>query len=115
MIVSETGAFVEITKELKIIRRSEPYTKGRSVTRAAIIFYEFGSGAEYLAKEQQKNLPDPIKKGLGENAKLGMADTLIQCQMICLDHGWDFDEIRILGLEHLKERKKDFAKEGYGW
>lgn len=115
MLLNKDGEFTEITKELRKIRVYEPDSSFKSVVRTAIVQYEFAAVSEYIVKKMQIKLPIGIKKGLEEEAKLGMADTITQCRMICLDQGWVFDKLQLLGLEHLKERSKDFKKEGYAW
>ena len=106
---------VGITKELRILRAREPGdSPGKRILRTNIMGYELGNIQEYTTKNSQKHLDPMIKKGLEENAKLGMADLITQCRMLCLDAGWDFDKIQKLGLDHLKERHEDFKKDGFG-
>lgn len=56
---------------------------------------------------------ETVVNAMEHEAKLGMADLITQCRMLCLDCNWDFDELQILGLEHLKERHEDFKKDGF--
>jgi len=106
---------IEITKILRgLLAQEPPCSPHRKIMRGAIMGYELGDIQKYTTKDSQHNLPVNIKKGLEENAKLGMADIIIQCRMLCLDCHWNFDEIQELGLEHLKERHLDFERDGYG-
>ena len=106
---------VEITKDLSKLRRSEPpNSPQKMILRSNIMGYELGAIQQFTTKNSQENLPDHIKQGLKDEARLGMADLLIQCRMLCLDiSGWNFDEIQKLGLDHRKERHEDFKKEGF--
>lgn len=47
------------------------------------------------------------------NGKLALADILTQLYLLCQSVGWDFNELRKLGVEHLKERHEDFKKQGW--
>lgn len=107
---------VEITKELEKLRRAEPpNSTHKMILRTNIMGYELGAIQEFTSKNSQEQLPDYIKQGLKDEAMLGMADLITQCRMLCLDvDDWNFDEIQKLGLDHLKERHKDFKKEGFG-
>ena len=106
---------IEITKELRRLHAQEPRKSNqRFILRTNIMGYELGDLQKYTTKNAQENLPEQIKKGLEANAKLAMADLIIQCRMLCMDQYWNFDEIQKLGLNHLKERHLDFEKDGYG-
>lgn len=101
--------------ELLEIRKLEPEnTLTRQVLRVGIMGYELGSLQQSIIKNSQENVNDYIKKGYLENGKLGMADLITQCKMLCIDLSWNYREIELLGIEHLKEREKDFKKDGYG-
>lgn len=52
--------------------------------------------------------------------KLAMADLLTQLFLLCVsleditgDAGWNFNELRVLGANHLEERHKDFKRDGW--
>lgn len=52
--------------------------------------------------------------------KLAMADLLTQLCLLCIsleeltgDSGWNFNELRKLGAQHLEERHKDFKRDGW--
>jgi hypothetical protein len=106
---------VEISKELRVLRNQEPTsTPQKDIMRAAIMGYELGAIQQYTIRNAAKDYPEILKKGYEANAKLGMADLIIQCRMFCLDHYWNFDEIQKLGMTHLKERHEDFKREGWG-
>lgn len=105
---------IEITKELRALRRVEPSNSPqRTILRSAIMGYELGDIQKFAVKYAQQNLDSNIKKGLEENAKLGMADLVIQLRMFCEDMGWEFDSIQALGLEHLKERHEELKVDGW--
>ncbi len=46
-------------------------------------------------------------------AKLGIADAMVQIEMLCLDLGLDPDKIKKIGLQHTWERFKDFEAKGW--
>lgn len=105
---------VQISKELRRLRNQEPQSSDtKNIIRTNIMGYELGAIQEFTTKNAQNGLDPVIKKGYEANAKLGMADLIIQCRMLCLDNYWEFDEIQKLGLQHLKERHEDFKKEGF--
>ncbi|MCK4527997.1 hypothetical protein KAW18_11565 [candidate division WOR-3 bacterium] len=105
---------VQISKELRRLRNQEPQSSDtKNIIRTNIMGYELGAIQQFTTKNSQSNLPEPIKRGLEAEAKLGMADLIIQCRMLCLDMYWNFDEIQKIGLQHLKERHEDFKKEGF--
>jgi len=106
---------IDITEELyKLYRKEPPSSKQRIVLRTAIMGYELGDIQQFAVRNTQERLPDEVKKAYEENAKLGMADLITQCLMLCFDLGWSSHEILLLGLKHLKERHKDFEQYGFG-
>ena len=105
---------VEISKELQRLHNREPPHNNQSkIVRTSIMGYELGHIQQFAVKNIQKNLDPTIKRGLEEEAKLGMADLIITCRMFCIDNFWSFDEIQKLGLDHLKERHEEFKKDGF--
>lgn len=85
----------------------------RHILRCAIMGYELGAIQQAIVRDSS-DLPDHMKNGHIENGKLGMADLITQCKMLCLDMGWDYRAIERLGVEHLRERQKDFMNDE-GW
>lgn len=105
---------IEISKELRRLRNHEPVHDEQSmIVRTNIMGYELAAIQHFTTLNAQRNLNPVIKKGHEEDAKLGMADLITQCRMLCLDMYWSFDDIQKLGLDHLKERFKDFEVEGF--
>jgi len=105
---------VEITKQLKKIRSQEPKNdKFTPIIRALIVGYEIGDIQRYVKIRAQENLSDGIKKGYEQNAKLGLADAVIQLRLLCMDLGWNFDDLQYLGLKHLKERFVELKRDGF--
>lgn len=114
-MIFKNGTCVDLKKEFIALHRDEPAaTNQRIVMRSSIMGYELGDIQKFAVKNSQEKLDIKIKKALGANAKLGMADLLAQCYMFCLDNGWDFEEIQLLGLEHLKERHVEIKRDGWG-
>ena len=105
---------VEISKELRILyNREPPHNNHSKIVRTSIMGYELGAVQQFAVKNNQKDLNPMIKRGLEEEAKLGMADLITTCRMFCIDNFWSFDEIQKLGLDHLKERHEEFKKDGF--
>ena len=115
MIFLKNGTeVVEITKELRRLYNKEPAkSRQREILRSAIMGYELADIQKFTVKNAQANLPVNIKSGLEANAKLGMADLITQCRMLCFDFYWNFDEIQNMGLKHLKERHVELKRDGF--
>ena len=114
-MIFKNGTCTDLKKEFVALHREEPTVNNkRLVMRGSIMGYELGDIQKFVVKNSQENLDEKIKKALGANAKLGMADLLAQCYMLCLDLGWDFEDIQLLGLEHLKERHVEIKRDGWG-
>ena len=104
---------VEITKELRRLLNKEPQMENRCIMRAAIMGYELGPIQQFAVYNGRLKMSEGRLRGYEENAKLGMADLITQCRMMCLENGWNFDEIQKMGLDHLKERQKEFEMDGW--
>lgn len=114
-MIFKNGECIDTKKEFIRLHQEEPEcTLHRIIMRSAIMGYELADIQKFAVKNAQENMDKDIKRALGANAKLGMADLLAQCQMFCIDLGWDFEEIQILGLEHLKERHVEIKRDGWG-
>lgn len=114
MIFLKRGKEVcEITKELRRLLNREPPMENRCIMRAAIMGYELGPIQQYAVYNGRLQMDAVLMKGYEENAKLGMADLITQCRMMCLEMGWNFDDIQKQGLDHLKERHVEFEKDGW--
>lgn len=114
-MIFKNGECIDLKKEFISLHRVEPKsTDHKKIMRTNIMGYELGDIQRFTNKNAQKNLDLKSKKILEANAKLGMADLLAQCYMICLDMNWDFEEIQLLGLDHLKERHVEIERDGWG-
>lgn len=80
-----------------------------SIHQLPILTYELGDLARGLI--YMKRYPDKADGYRGE-AKLGMADLLAQCIVLCEREGWDFDEILELGIEHCIEKITRYGELG---
>ncbi len=109
------GKPIDLRKEFIGLHRIEPdSTDSKKIMRTNIMGYELGDIQRFTNKNAQKNLDTKSKKILEANAKLGMADLLAQCYMLCLDMNWNFEEIQLLGLDHLRERQVEIQRDGWG-
>ena len=111
----DNGDTVLLEEELKLLMEKDK-NKGNLNFRLNIIDYELGDLCRATVYAQcfdsctfkGKKLNDNVIMGEG---KLAMADLLIQLNFYCLEVGWDFNELRKLGLVHLKERCEDFDRD----
>jgi len=94
-----------IDLELRRFLRFEP--NSNKFFRLSIILYELGDLAKNLVYAERF---DDFPKGDGKTA---MADLITMLHALCIEMGWDFEEIRRLGLERLKERYAEFAERGW--
>ncbi len=102
----------DIEKELAELKRNEP-TSDNQFFRMSIIGYELGDLHRAIVYSQRFKNDEKIKMSHLANGKLAMADLLIQLNLLCTTLEWNFEELRKLGLEHLKERHKDFGRDGW--
>lgn len=100
----------DIEAILKELKKIEP-TSDNIMFRLNIIGYEFGDLQRALV--YAKRFPDDkIKqKGYYAEGKLALADMLTMLQMLCISLGWNFEELRKLGVEHLRERQHEFIEQ----
>ncbi len=71
----------------------------------SIVYYErFKDGIQDTDKEKACHL---------KNAQLELGDCFTQLQLLALTYGFDIDETRELGAQHLAERHEDFKRKGW--
>jgi len=119
----------EVDNVLKQLKSQEP-NSDNLFFRLAIINYEFGDlnraivyserfcndetmfkieeGKEVMFRDGFKD-----KKVILSEGRLAMADMLTQLYLLSLSLGWDWNELRKLGADHLAERHKDFNRDGW--
>lgn len=110
----------DIEKVLAELKKNEP-TSDNKFFRLSIIAYEFGDlnrAIVYANRFNESNKTQYGSKwkdpdGILAEGKLALADMLTQIQMLCLTLEWDFEELRELGANHLRERQKDFQRDGW--
>lgn len=102
----------DIEKELAELKKNEP-TSDNQFFRMCIASYEFGDlHRSIVYSERFKNDPK-IRSAHLANGKLALADLLTQLNLLCITQEWDFEGLRRLGVEHLKERHQDFRRDGW--
>lgn len=114
MIFPENGKeYVEITKEIKKLHR-QPFEKKKcnDLKRGCILSYELSELIQFIvydhvSQEDGKERDESIFKGKESLAKMGLGDLLIQLRFLCIDNGWDIDNIQRDALNHRKERQKE--------
>ena len=112
---NEKGKVVEISRELRRLRaREPPHSNKTDILRTTIMGYELGAIQQYTVRVAHKTLHDDMRRGLEENAKLGMADLVTQLRMYCIDNHWNFNDIQAMGLQHLKEQHEIWKMEKWG-
>ncbi len=114
---------------LQYLKSQEP-NSDNLFFRLAIINYEFGdlnravvyserfcnNETIFKIKDSKKVMfKDGFKdkKIILSEGKLAMADMLTQLYLLSLSLGWDWNELRKLGAQHLDERHKDFKRDGW--
>ncbi len=109
-----------IERNLRELKKNEP-TSDNELFRLAIINYELGDLNRAIVyanrfRDSDKALfRDGFKneEAILAEGKLAMADLLTMLNMLCITMNWDFTEMRKLGMEHLKEREKDFKRDDW--
>jgi len=114
---------------LKYLKSQEPNSDDLFF-RLAIIEYEWGDlnraivyAERFTNNETMYKVSDNKKimfKGgfkdrsvILSEGKLAMADMLTQLYLLSLSLGWDWNEIRKLGVQHLEERHEDLKRDGW--
>jgi len=99
---------VDVEFELRRLLKFEP--KANQFFRLAIILYELGDLAKNLVYAARfPNCSSAYEK----EAKLAVADLIIMTHALCIEKGWDFEELRLLGLQRLRERYREFHERGW--
>lgn len=78
--------------------------------RLSIIAYEFGDLNRDIVYMNRFPKESNAHKA---HMKLSMADLLIQLSILCRELDLDEDEIRKLGVAHLREKYEEFNKRGW--
>jgi len=105
---------IDIT--LNILKAQEP-DSDNLFFRLAIIDYELGDLARAIVYSERFTKKAMFRDGFKDKSviltegKLAMADVLTQLHLLCISLGWNFEELRELGAQHLEERQKDFKRD----
>jgi len=78
--------------------------------RMLILQHQIGEAGYAIMKSRR--FPDD-EAGYLAFAKLGVADAMVQIEMLCLDLGWKPEEIKKMGIQHTWERFRDFEAKGW--
>lgn len=92
-----------LDKEIFELRQKEK--KNTLLGRVAIITYEWGKTVHSLLYSERFSEDKNLHL---VNAKVELGDLLTMIHMLCQETGFDFEELRKTGLEHAKERYKEF-------
>lgn len=84
--------------------------KNTTEGRLNIMTYELGKTVHSVYYALR--FPDNKNVHLKE-AKLELGDLITQIHMLCQELGFEFDDVRSLGLEHIKERYEEFEINGW--
>lgn len=98
----------DIDTVLHELKKIEP-TSDDVMFRLDIIGYEYGDLQRALVYMKRFKDTDKVKAYNAEG-KLALADMLTMLQMLCITLDWDFEELRKLGVEHLRERQHEFIE-----
>ena len=95
-------------KNTEIEDRNEP--KANIFFRLSIIGYELGDLNKDIV--YMRRFPNE-KEAHRADSKLSLADLLTQISILCIELGFDEEEIRKMGKAHLNERYSEFEKRGW--
>jgi len=107
-----------VDTKLKILKSQEP-NSDNLFFRLAIIGYEWGDLQRSIVYAERFRNKLLFRDGFKDKSiilsegKLAMADMLTQLYLLTISLGWDWDELRELGAQHLEERHKDFKRDGW--
>lgn len=102
----------DVDKLLIELKKNEP-TSDNQFFRLAIIAYEMGDLNRSIVYAERFKNDEKARIAYLANGKLALADALTQLHLLCQSVGWNFNDLRKLGAEHLKERQEDFKKQGW--
>lgn len=117
----------EVDTLLKVLKSKEP-NSDNLFFRLAIIGYEWGDLNRAIVyaerfcndetmfkvgKEKKVMFRDGFKdkNTILAEGKLAMADMLTQLFLLCLSLGWNWNDLRKFGAQHLSERHEDFKRD----
>ena len=89
-------------------RSKEP--KSNIFYRLSIIGYELGDLMKDIAYMHRFPKERVAHRA---NAKLSVADLIVQISLLCDELNFNENELRELGWEHLEEKYKEFEKRGW--
>ena len=102
----------DIDKGLIELKGNEPDSDSQFF-RMSIIGYELGDLNRAIVYAKRFKDDKRASTAYLANGKLAMADLLTQLYLLCLTLEWDFNTLRKLGLDHLRERHDDFRRDGW--
>jgi len=94
------------------LKKNEP-TSDNQFFRLAILMYEMGDLNRSIVYAERFKDDEKARITHLANGKLALADALAQIYLLCQSVGWNFNDLRKLGAEHLKERQEDFKRQGW--
>lgn len=98
----------EIMSKAREFRAKEP--KAPIFFRLSVISYELGD----LHRDIAFSIRFPQEKAAHmANAKLSLADLIVQIHLLCDELGFDEKELDELGWKHLEERYAEFKRRGW--
>lgn len=111
-IDSTTEDVSDVDKLLIQLKKNEP-TSDNQFFRLAILMYEMGDLNRSIVYAERFKDDEKARIAHLANGKLALADALTQIYLLCQSVGWNFNDLRKLGAEHLKERQEDFKRQGW--
>ena len=106
----------QVNNVLKELKKREP-TSDSPFFRLAIIGYEiqktFGSLEHAIVYFERFKEDTAERRSYLKDAQLELGDCFTQLQLLAETYGFDIDETRKLGAQHLAERHKDFEIKGW--
>lgn len=102
----------DVDRLLIELKKNEP-TSDNQFFRLAILAYEMGDLNRSIVYAERFKNDEKARIAHLANGKLALADALTQLHLLCQTVGWNFNELRKLGAQHLKERQEDFKRQGW--
>ena len=110
-LIDKTIDEYDYTPIAKINKLLTEYPQFKDIsTRIDVMTYEFGEFTKYfkIYAKAYGHLSD----GYTAEARVCLAALLIQIEMFCVSYGWNMNELRAEGYEHLRDKIEEVKAKG---
>jgi len=107
--LSLADAFTQVStlhKELNIKEKPGKNSKAKSPANLLVLLGNLHRSIVYMKRF-------PSKKEYRKGVKTHLSNLAVRLKEICKEQGFDEEEVRELGWEHLRERFKEFEEDGW--